>query len=683
MPITFLQPKPALDEQDQRQALTGLRWQALCGSGAEGLASGGLLAAFALLLGASNFQIGIMTAVPFVVQPLQILAVVAVERWRRRKAVAVTAYLVAFVTWIPVACIPFVIDLPSPAAVALLLVCMGLRGTANAFLNSSWSGWLRDLVPENMAGTFFAQRMRTASTAAAVSAIVGALYVDWWKGAGLGAEIHGYSYAMLFGGVILGFAAVAFMARIPEPQMLAPEGPSPSLSSTLGAPLRDQDFRGLLYFLFGRNFVINLAVPFFTVYMLTKLGLALTWVVGLGVLSQLSSVLFLRVWGPLVDTHGSKVILSLTTSLSFLVVLGWIFVAMPDPHVLTMPLLVVLHTLIGVANAGINISSMTIRMKMAPRNQSTAYLTAASLAANLGAGIGPLLGGAFTDFFDVRHLMVAVEWVDPERTIAFPAVFLTGFDFLFVLAFGLGVLVVGVLSRIREEGETDSAVVMEELMAQTRENLRALNSVPGMSFLSAFPMQAVRSVPSVPGLDVAVSVTAHQLSTSIRVAIEALDRGGAGARQLQARIGHGVAAFARRAGDLRWRGTEVALVTTHAAVQAAAHTGIEISRLTEAAVRGTLRVLGRTAADPVEALRGAVAGTIQGARDAGLQVGQAAAGAVEAARKAAAGLGLSEQEAANVAARAAVEAAAELDEVAQAQVKAAVLDKLLSDKDDG
>ncbi|MBT3343332.1 MAG: hypothetical protein HN404_10065, partial [Gemmatimonadetes bacterium] len=479
----------------------------------------------------------------------------------------------------------------------------------------------------------------------------------------------------------LGFTAVTFMARIPEPQMPVQEGPSPSLSSTLGAPLRDRDFRGLLFFLFGRNFVINLAVPFFTVYMLTKLGLALTWVVGLGVLSQLSSVLFLRVWGPLVDAYGSKVILSLTTSLSFLVVLGWIFVAMPDTHVLTMPLLVVLHTLIGVANAGINVSSMTIRMKMAPRNQSTAYLTAASLAANLGAGIGPLLGGAFTDFFDVRHLMVAVEWVDPDRTIAFPAVFLTGFDFLFVLAFILGVLVVGVLARIREEGETDSAVVMEELMAQTRENLRALNSVPGMSFLSAIPMQAVRSVPSVPGLDVAVGVTAHQLSTSIRVAIEAIDRGGAEARQLHARIGHSVAAFARRAGDLRWRGTEVALVATHAATQAAAHTGIELSRLTEAAVRGTLRVLVRTAADPVEALRGAVAGTIQGARDAGLQVGQAAAGAVEAARKAAVGLGLSEQEAANVAARAAVEAAEELDDTAKAQVKAAVLHELLSDKE--
>jgi MFS family permease len=627
-----------------------------------------------------------MTAIPFVVQPLQILAVVVIERFRRRKLVAVMAYATAFATWVPIALIPFFLDVPSAGALALLLLCMGLRGAANAFVNnafvnSSWSGWLRDMVPDDVAGSFFAQRMRTATSAAAVAALIGAAYVDWWKGAGLGAEVLGYSYAMLFGGVILGFSAVAFMARIPEPQMPAPEpGAAPSLWQTLGAPLKDGEFRRLLLFLFGRNAVVNLAVPFFTVYMLTKLEMSLSLVVGLGVLSQLSSVLFLKVWGPLVDAHGSKVVLSLTTSLSFLVILAWIFVAMPERHLLTMPLLVLLHALIGIANAGINISSMTIRMKMAPRAQSTSYLTAASLAANLGAGIGPLLGGAFTDAFDVRHLRVAVEWVDPVRTVEFPALFLTGFDFLFVIAFVLGMLVVGVLSRLREEGETESAVVMEELMAQTRDNLRSLNSVPGMSVLSSLPVRAARSAPSVPGLDVALGVTAHQLSTSIRLAVETVDRGSAGARQLHARIGRGVAFVARRAGDLSRRGADVALEARRTAVATAAVSGHELGRLTEAAVSSTLRVLARTAADPVETLRGAVIGTVQGARDAGQQVGQAAAHAVAAARRAASSLGMSEEEAASTAARAAIEAARDLDKPAQERVRAAVLDALLQEK---
>lgn len=675
-------PKAELSDADRRQCRRAMQSQALTGSGAEGLASGGLLAAFALLLGSSNFHIGVMTAIPFVVQPLQIAAVLAVERWRRRKAIAVVAYFVAFASWIPIATIPLWLEVPAPGAVAVLLAFMGLRGAANAFVNASWQGWLRDLLPEGTAGSFFAQRMRTATIAAAVAAIAGALYVDWWKGAGAGPEVLGYSLAMLFGSVLLGFPAVGFMARIPEPQMPSPEGVAASPLQQLGAPLQDAEYRRLLGFLFLRNFVANLAVPFFTVYMLTKLGLPLTWVVGLGVLSQLSSVIFLRVWGPLVDRHGSKVILSLASSLSFLVVLGWVFVATPERHVLTLPLLVLLHALIGVANAGINISSMTIRMKMAPRSQATSYLTAASLAANLGAGIGPLLGGAFTDVFEVRHLRVVVEWVDPARVVEFPALFLTGFDFLFVISFVLGLLVLGVLARVREEGETDSEVVMEELMAQTRENLRALNSVPGVSILSGFPVRAARVLPNVPGLDVALGVTVHQLSTSIRAAVETVDRGTATAQRLQSHVGRAVVAAARRTGDLSRRGADLGRTATHAAVETAAQTGLGVGRFTEAAVHGVLRVLGRTAANPEESVRGAVQGAVQGARDSGAEVGLAAAHSVEAARRAAGVLGMSEAQAATVAARAAVEATEQMDEAARTQVEAAVLDRLLADPGD-
>ena len=62
--------------------------QAISAAGADGLASGGFLASFALILGASNFHIGIMTAIPFIMQPLQLVAVLAIERLRLRKAVA-------------------------------------------------------------------------------------------------------------------------------------------------------------------------------------------------------------------------------------------------------------------------------------------------------------------------------------------------------------------------------------------------------------------------------------------------------------------------------------------------------------------------------------------------------------------------------------------------------------------
>ena len=187
--------------------------------------------------------------------------------------------------------------------------------------------------------------------------------------------------------------------------------------------------------------------------MLVRLELPLSLVVALGVLSQLANVLFLRVWGTFVDRYGSKVILSLSSSLYFLVILGWTFTTLPDKYTLTLPLLVVLHILIGIASAGINIASTTIRMKMSPPAESTAYLTGVSLASSIGAGISPLIGGAFVDYFSLRHLQVAVEWVSPTSTVEFPALFLTGYDFLFAIAFVLGLFTLGMLGKIRAKDD--------------------------------------------------------------------------------------------------------------------------------------------------------------------------------------------------------------------------------------
>src|SRR5215467_11512875 len=53
------------------------------------LTTGVFLAGFAVALGASNFAIGVLAAVPFVAQLLQIPAVYVIERWRSRRLASV------------------------------------------------------------------------------------------------------------------------------------------------------------------------------------------------------------------------------------------------------------------------------------------------------------------------------------------------------------------------------------------------------------------------------------------------------------------------------------------------------------------------------------------------------------------------------------------------------------------
>src|SRR5436853_6106999 len=55
------------------------------------LTTGVFLVGFAVAIGASNFAIGVLAAIPFLAQLLQIPAVALIERWRARRLISVSA----------------------------------------------------------------------------------------------------------------------------------------------------------------------------------------------------------------------------------------------------------------------------------------------------------------------------------------------------------------------------------------------------------------------------------------------------------------------------------------------------------------------------------------------------------------------------------------------------------------
>jgi MFS family permease len=638
------------DNMAERETARGMRvgiWQVAAAGGLEGITTGGFLAAFALVLGATNLQIGILTALPFFMQPIQIPAMLLVERLRRRKAIAVPAYFVAHSSWIPIALIPIFIGVPSGTAVSILLILVGVRGVANAFFNNTWISWLRDLVPQEVLGRFFSSRQAAATLATAVVGLGAAFYIDLWRTQVPGENlVFGYVIAYLIGTVILGWTAVTLMALIPEPRMQALVGQQPSFRQSISAPFRDRNFRGLINFLFLWNVAANVAIPFFAVYMLTELGLPLFAVIGLGVLSQVSRIIFVRVWGPIADRFGSKVVLSLSASLFLLVFLGWTFTASPDRHFLTLPLLVVLHVFAGVATAGVNLTDMTLRLKLAPREQATAYLTGASLAINLGSGISPLIGGFLADFFSVRQLTFSLGWVDPNRTVAFAPIHLSGFDFLFVAAFVLGVLSLNLLAAIREEGEVDRQVVLDVLLGEARESFRGTSSIPALGFISV-PYSYLRLVP---GVDVAVGVTAYQMAASARSAVTAVSRGRMAAHDVANQIANVVGYAVGQVSDVGELGEKQAVAIARHAARGAIHALDEVAEgvefVTKGALLGTVRALSKTATNPYQVMREIGFGAMQGAAEVGANVAQTASEVMTGAREAAMELGISEEVAA-------------------------------------
>ena len=443
-------------------------------------------------------------------------------------------------------------------------------------------------------------------------------------------------------------------------------------------PFRDADFRKFINFLFVFYFVTNLAVPFFAVYMLKRLDLPLSMVVGLGVLSQVSSIFFYQVWGNWADRFGSKVILSISASLYFLVIIGWTFTTLPDRHGGTIPILIFMHLLLGVALAGVNIGVTSLRMKMAPANQATSYMAAASLALNIGAGTAPLIGGAFADIFETRSFRIAIQWIDPNRVLDLSAFSLTGFDFLFAVAFLLGFITFPVLARIREAGETDTETVLDELTRQTRENLRVLGAVPGGGFVSHIPL-TTRYVPSVSGLDIAVGVTAYQISAATKSLIDATTSGGQRLRNVRRHVRVAVRSASRSVQDARDQGAQIAYGVTHGAVKAIADAGTGTTRQFQAAIRTAITATSEVAGDPVDALAGAIRGAVAGMIEAGYTEVDLPKTVIDQARAVAPELGISETEAMQVAAQAAVEAMGGMPVFEQAEAWDAILRELIAE----
>lgn len=367
----------------------------------------------------------------------------------------------------------------------------------------------------------------------------------------------------------------------------APETGRSALSVIL-EPLRDRNFRRLFRFLVMWNFALNLAVPFFAVYMLTRLGLPLPMVIGFTVLSQITNVLFARVWGAMADRMGSKTVMSLSASLSLLVIIGWVFTTNPDRHLLTIPILAVLHVFAGVAAAGVLLTVQTLDLKTAPEGKATPYFGIAGLGTGLGAGVSPIVGGVLADFFAEQHFRIDLTWASPGSVFELPTMTPTGHDFLFVFSLVIGLLSLNLLAALQEEGAVGRDVAMHELTAGMGPVLRAVSTVPGVTAVSAASYGYLRRVP---GADVALGVMADELAASTRAAVTSANRSRRLAADVQARVADPLAKTIERAEDVGDHGLELARHATQGAIHVGDGFVEHMEQVAHGSLRGAVRSL--------------------------------------------------------------------------------------------
>lgn len=447
------------------------------------LTGGPFIVAYAAHIGGSNALVGFLAALPFLAQVLQLPVAAFVARFGRRRRIVMAASIPGRLVWLVPAAAPWFMH--DDLALGLILgVSMAVHFGLASVATCAYSSWIRDIVPEKLFGQHFGRQLALGT------AIGAALRL----GAGPTLDLFSHEFAhpaqpylFLFSiAAALGVVGTLFLRKIDDPKPPRPN--NAGLAQMFAAPLRSKPFRSLLFFGAAWSFAINLAAPFVTLYMLKRVSMSMTWIVGLSVLSKLVNVMFFPIWGKLSDRFANKSVLGVSVSLSILVMLAWPFTTLPERHAMTIPILVLIFAAAGISTAGVTLGLNNIALKFAPRGEAAPFLAANAMFNGVASAVSPLIAGLAADFLADERLTLSLAWTFTGGVrFAVGALDFRGLDFLFVASAVLSLYALHRLSLVREEGEVQERIVLDALYGEVRQAVREVSSLSGLNRLVEFP----------------------------------------------------------------------------------------------------------------------------------------------------------------------------------------------------
>jgi MFS family permease len=345
--------------------------------------AGAFLTGFALLLGASDFELGVIAALPFIGQLFQFVGAYLEERLgERRMLVAITAGI-GRALWLLIAALPFVAVLGTarlPIFLVLLAASQALLGIAA----NAWTSWMSDLVPPRQRGRYFGTRNTITSITAMVSSWLAGRALDSYRGT----SAESFGYALMFGAaVVCAIAGAYILTKKPEPPLRRSQ--RVDIRKLFSAPLRHRRFRSLSFASAGWAIAIGVSAPFFNAYGIQDLKLSFAQLAIFGIVTSTVALITQPLIGRLQDRYGDKRVMVGSVLGAIFLPLGWV-VATPT---FLLPLWLNAAGS-GIFWPGITQGWMNLVMERAPAEGRGAYVASFGAITGLGSFVASLLGGA-------------------------------------------------------------------------------------------------------------------------------------------------------------------------------------------------------------------------------------------------------------------------------------------------
>jgi len=361
-------------------ARRSLRWFLADGmfGGASDAIVNAFLSLYLLALGATRAQIGLLASLSNLMRPLVMFPGAALaEGAREYKGFILKNLILNRLVLFLLAILPFLALVREAISLAIGLVV--IRVLIGHFVDPAWTAFVAKLVPLKWRGRYFASRnILIASASILVTLLAGAL-IDLFS------KPVGYQVVFVLAG-LLGLLSAYSFSRIEEPSLA--QNRRQSLNA-LGIFKTAREVPGLLSFcIFSGlwNFSVQIAGPFFPLYMVEVLKAGGT-IVGLtSSLAILASIPGQRIFGYQADARGALWVHRLT---SFLIpFVPWLWAFAP-----TVWFILPVELFSGFVWAGFNLVSFNLLLEFTPQEGRPLYVAFYQVIVGLGMTIGPMLGG--------------------------------------------------------------------------------------------------------------------------------------------------------------------------------------------------------------------------------------------------------------------------------------------------
>ena len=379
-----------------RRSLNYVFYGGITQSAVDTFATGSLITAYALLLGANNIAIGILGAVPYIGNLMHILAAYILEKGYSVKKLSLITSFASRPFYLLAALLAFFVG--QSWTVPALIICLTAVYSIGNIAGGAWRPWMKELVPNSIMGRFFAHRFKYMMIAKVVCFLIAyiilklcAIYIPHQ-------EINVYACLLVVTFFLSLYGAYTF---IPVNDVQLSLQPDKSFLEKISFCLKSSAFVRLMSALGSLNFTVNFITPFLTVFMLKKLNLSMSGVVILTLFSQIIYTTIVKKLGYFADKRGPHLMLYTSLPAFVIGIIGFMMLNTFNLSVISLWMgLIIIHIFLGIGTAGIALGTNNLSLLYVPQKASSVYLAVNGTVIAFMGAMGSIISGLTMTFLE-------------------------------------------------------------------------------------------------------------------------------------------------------------------------------------------------------------------------------------------------------------------------------------------